>query len=109
MNFERINPLTGAVASTSTAMQVNDMAAIVEKAQNGFSVWSTFGPNARRAILNKAATALESKQQDFVDAMMNEVGATAGWAMFNLGLAASMLREAASLTTQIGGETIPSD
>jgi benzaldehyde dehydrogenase (NAD) len=41
--------------------------------------------------------------------MMNEVGATAGWAMFNLGLAASMMREAAALTTQIGGETIPSD
>ncbi len=40
---------------------------------------------------------------------MTEVGATAGWAMFNLGLAVSMMREAASLTTQIGGETIPSD
>ena len=41
--------------------------------------------------------------------MMSEIGATAGWAMFNLGLAASMVREAAALTTQISGEVIPSD
>lgn len=109
MNFERINPLTGECASISVAMQASDMANIVEQAQGGFESWSQLGPNARRAILSKAAIALESRQSEFVEAMMNEVGATAGWAMFNLGLAASMLREAASLTTQIGGETIPSD
>ena len=109
MNFERKNPLTGAVATSAVAMQASDMAAIAQKAQTGFAAWSLLGPNARRAVLNKAALALEARQADFVDAMMNEVGATAGWAMFNLGLAASMMREAAALTTQIGGETIPSD
>jgi acyl-CoA reductase-like NAD-dependent aldehyde dehydrogenase len=41
--------------------------------------------------------------------MMGEIGATAGWAMFNLMLATSMTREAAALTTQISGEVIPSD
>jgi benzaldehyde dehydrogenase (NAD) len=40
---------------------------------------------------------------------MGEIGATEGWARFNLMLAAGMIREAASLTTQIGGEVIPSD
>lgn len=109
MNFERKNPLTGEVASQSIAMQAHEMAGIAERAQQGFEQWSAYGPNARRAILNKAAAALESRQNDFVEAMMTEVGATAGWAMFNLGLAVSMMREAASLTTQIGGETIPSD
>jgi benzaldehyde dehydrogenase (NAD) len=109
MNFERKNPLTGAVATSAAAMQASDMAAIAETAQSGFAAWSLLGPNARRAVLNKAAVALEARQADFVDAMMNEVGATAGWAMFNLGLAASMMREAAAITTQIGGETIPSD
>jgi len=109
MNFERKNPLTGELASTSKAMQANEMAAIAERAESGFALWSALGPNARRATLYKAAAALEARNEEFVEAMMNEVGATAGWAMFNLGLAASMLREAASLTTQIGGETIPSD
>jgi acyl-CoA reductase-like NAD-dependent aldehyde dehydrogenase len=41
--------------------------------------------------------------------MMGEIGATEGWARFNLMLAASMVREAAALTTQISGEVIPSD
>jgi acyl-CoA reductase-like NAD-dependent aldehyde dehydrogenase len=41
--------------------------------------------------------------------MMGETGATEMWARFNLGLAAGMVREAAALTTQIGGEVIPSD
>ena len=78
-------------------------------AQHGFQVWSKMGPNGRRSVLSKAAEALAAKQDDFVQAMMHETGATAGWAMFNLTLATSMLREAAALTTQIGGEVIPSD
>ncbi len=109
MEFERKNPLTGEVASRSTAMQVADVTTIAETAQSGFAEWSRLGPNARRAVLMAAASALEAKRDDFVDAMMTEIGATQGWAMFNLMLAASMLREAASITTQIGGEVIPSD
>jgi acyl-CoA reductase-like NAD-dependent aldehyde dehydrogenase len=57
----------------------------------------------------KAAAALEARADKFVDAMMGEIGATEGWARFNLMLAASMVREAAAITTQISGEVIPSD
>ncbi len=109
MNFTRLNPLTGEVASEAPAMKGADMAAIAAKAHEGFKVWSGFGPNQRRTLLTKAASALESKKDGFVKAMMEETGATAGWAMFNLMLATSMLKEAASLTTQISGEIIPSD
>lgn len=109
MNFQRVNPLTGDIASTAFAMQASDMPAIGEKAQQGFAKWSVMGPNARRAVLMKAAEALESRQADFVAAMAAEIGATAGWAMFNHGLAVGMVREAAALTTQISGEVIPSD
>ena len=41
--------------------------------------------------------------------MMAETGATGPWVGFNVMLAASMLREAAAMTTQITGEVIPSD
>lgn len=108
-NFERKNPLTGEVASSSVAMQPDEMAAICESAEAGFTVWSQLGPNARRATLMTAAAKLEAKQTEFVEAMMTEIGATQGWSMFNLTLAASMLREAASITTQVSGEVIPSD
>jgi acyl-CoA reductase-like NAD-dependent aldehyde dehydrogenase len=109
MKFERINPITGTVASSAPAMQASEIPAIAEKAATAFPIWAATGPNARRAILMKAATALESKADAFVEAMMAEIGATKGWALFNLGLAASMVREAAALTTQISGEVIPSD
>jgi benzaldehyde dehydrogenase (NAD) len=109
MMFERINPMTGAVASTAKAMKAADMALIAERAAAAFPAWAAMGPNARRAMLMKAAVALESKADAFVDAMISEIGATKGWAMFNLGLGAGVLREAAAMTTQISGETIPSD
>jgi acyl-CoA reductase-like NAD-dependent aldehyde dehydrogenase len=88
---------------------VAEACAIADRAGAAFAAWATQGPNARRALLNKAADALEARQEKFVKAMMEEVGATAGWAMFNLKLASSMTREAAAITTQIGGEVIPSD
>jgi benzaldehyde dehydrogenase (NAD) len=109
MEFERVNPLTQEPASKATAMSPAEARAVADRAANAFPGWSTLGPNARRALLMNAATALEARKDDFVRAMMTEVGATAGWAMFNLMLAAGMIREAAALTTQIGGEVIPSD
>jgi benzaldehyde dehydrogenase (NAD) len=109
MSFTRLNPLTGAIASTAAAMKPADMPAIAAKAGAAQGAWGALGPNARRAVLMKAAAELELRKDDFVAAMMAEIGATAGWAMFNLGLAAGMVREAAALTTQITGEVIPSD
>ncbi|MGR5550877.1 aldehyde dehydrogenase family protein, partial [Vibrio sp. DNB22_12_1] len=38
-----------------------------------------------------------------------ETGASPNWIGFNVMLAANMLREAASMTTQIDGSVIPSD
>lgn len=107
--FTRRNPVTGDVATTARAFTVADADAAVDAAATAFTAWSALGPNARRAALGKAAAALEARADQFVEAMMHEVGATEGWARFNLMLAAGMVREAAALTTQIGGEVIPSD
>jgi acyl-CoA reductase-like NAD-dependent aldehyde dehydrogenase len=109
MNFERLNPMTNQVASSASAMTVPEAVAVATRANEGFNRWRNLGPNARRAVLMQAATALESRKEAFIAAMMAETGSTAGWAMFNLGLATGMVREAAALTTQIGGEVIPSD
>ena len=107
--FDRMNPVTGAVATTAEAFGPAEANAAVEAAAAAFPAWSALGPNARRAALTKAADALAGKADQFVDAMMGEIGATEGWARFNLMLAVGMVREAAALTTQIGGEVIPSD
>lgn len=107
--FVRKNPLTGEVASTAKAMTPPEACAVADAVAAGFAQWSAMGPNARRALLAAAADALSARANDFVAAMRDEVGATEGWARFNVMLAAGMLREAASLTTHIRGEVIPSD
>lgn len=109
MRFERISPITDKAASSAQAMTVAEVGAVAERANAAFLGWAASAPNARRAVLNKAAAALEARKDQFVGAMMDEIGATAAWAMFNLMLASSMTREAAALTTQISGEVIPSD
>ena len=108
-SFTRLNPVTGEVATEAQAFTVDQANKAVEAAAAAFPAWSEMGPNARRAALNKAADALAAKAEDFVEAMKGEIGATEGWARFNLMLAVGMVREAAALTTQIGGEVIPSD
>ncbi len=108
-SFDRVNPITGEVATRAVAGTAEDAAAAAAAAAAAFPAWSALGPNARRAKLMVAASALESRADAFVQAMMHEIGATEGWARFNLMLAAGIIREAAAMTTQIGGEVIPSD
>ncbi|MDG5489687.1 aldehyde dehydrogenase [Sphingomonas sp. BGYR3] len=107
--FDRINPVTGRVATTAAAASPEEAAEACDAAAAALPAWSALGPNARRAKLMAAAAAMDARAADFVDAMMTEIGATEGWARFNLMLAVGMVREAAALTTQISGEVIPSD
>jgi len=107
--FLRHNPLTGAIATAASAAGISDALQAVAAAQAAFSGWSALGPNARRALLMKAADALQAKSAELTQAMQDEIGATAAWAGFNIHLAAGMIREAAAMTTQISGEVIPSD
>ncbi len=107
--FERRNPLDGSVATRAPAASPADAVLAVEAAAEAFKSWSQTGPGARRALLLKAADALEAKTPQFIEAVSAETGATGMWAGFNVMLAAGMIREAASLTTQVAGEVIPSD
>jgi benzaldehyde dehydrogenase (NAD) len=107
--FERRNPLDGTVATRAPAASIDDAVMAVEAAAEAFKTWSETGPSERRTLLLKAAEKLEAKTPEFIQAVSAETGAPAMWAGFNVFLAAGMLREAASLTTQISGEIIPSD
>lgn len=107
--FERRDPFTGEVASVAPASGLDDVRAAVAAASAAFPAWSKLGPGARRALLMKAADAMDARAPDFISLLTAETGGTAPWAGFNVMLAASMLREAAAMTTQISGEIIPSD
>ena len=107
--FERRNPATGAVATRAAAATLDDVDAAVAAAHDAFPAWSAMAPGARRTLLLAAADALEALRPRIVDAAVREAGGAPVWYQFNVTLAANMLREAASMTTQIAGEVIPSD
>ncbi|MCZ4287614.1 aldehyde dehydrogenase [Hoeflea alexandrii] len=107
--FERKNPVTGETVTVAAAASVEDATRAVDAAAAAFPAWSETGPAARRKMLLDAATSLNNRADDIVQAMKDEIGATEAWARFNVMLASNMLIEAASLTTQIKGEIIPSN
>ncbi|WP_122550864.1 aldehyde dehydrogenase [Pseudomonas viridiflava] len=106
--FDRRNPVTGEVVSRVAAATLEDADAAVAAAQAAFPAWSAMAPGERRARLMQAAEQLQARSAEFV-AAASETGAMANWYGFNVHLAANMLREAASMTTQINGEIIPSN
>ena len=107
--FERRHPVGGTVVSRGAAGGVEDALAAVESASVAFKSWRRSAPSERRRVLLKAADVLDAKTPQFIEIMGAEVGASALWAGFNVYLAANLFREAASLATQIQGETIPTD
>lgn len=107
--FDRFDPLTGEIATRATAATMADAMAAAQAAEAALPAWAAQGPGARRAALTCAADAMVARRQDFIAAMQAETGSTAAWAGFNHMLGVSMVREAAAMTTQIGGEVIPSD
>ncbi|MDO4237198.1 aldehyde dehydrogenase family protein, partial [Pseudomonas sp.] len=106
--FERRNPVTGEVVSRVAAATLEDADAAVAAAHAAFPAWAALAPSERRTRLLNAAEQLQARSSEFI-AAAGETGAMANWYGFNVRLAANMLREAASMTTQITGEVIPSD
>ncbi|WP_062012943.1 aldehyde dehydrogenase [Aureimonas sp. AU4] len=107
--FERVDPVTGVVATRAPSARKADVDRAVEAAAAAFPAWSRTGPTERRTILNRAADILEAKTARFIEVARAETGATGPWIGFNVMLGARILREAAAMTTQIKGEVVPSD
>lgn len=108
-SFERIDPIKGSPASKAAAAKTADVTMAVESAAKAFPEWAQMGPSRRRELLLKSAEKVMARQKDFIDYMIAETGATGAWAGFNVAFAAGILREAASMTSQITGDVIPSD
>ncbi len=107
--FDRKDPVTGEVATRAAAAGIEEARAAVESAAAAFPAWSALGPGARRSKLLAAASKLEEKAAQFAEVMVAETGCTPQWGHFNVAFAASLLREAASMTTQVTGDVIPTE
>jgi salicylaldehyde dehydrogenase len=107
--FERRHPVTQELITQAAAAGIVDADVAAVSAHAAFKSWKRSAPSERRRLLLKVADILESKTPQFIEVMAAEVGASALWAGFNVHLAANVFREAASMATQIQGETIPTD
>ena len=75
-SFDRADPVTGEVVTRAAAATVEQANAAADAA---------------------VADALAARSDAFIDAMMGEIGATEGWARFNLARAIGIVREAAAI------------
>ncbi|MEM6342004.1 MAG: aldehyde dehydrogenase family protein, partial [Pseudomonadota bacterium] len=107
--FERRSPITSEVVTVAAFAKSADVDRAVVSAQAAFAGWSQKGPSEKRAVLNRCADALEARVEAFVKIGVAETGSTPFWYRNNVKIAASMLREAAAMTTQIKGEIIPAN
>ncbi|PWY95995.1 aldehyde dehydrogenase [Aspergillus sclerotioniger CBS 115572] len=109
-NREILHPSGDRVESTPSSFQgaTNDLAIqAVESCASAFSNWSTTSPAERRALLNKAADILESRSEEFIGCMQEEVHAPRVFAEFNVRTGVDFLREYAALTTDALAGSIP--
>ncbi|HEY1597900.1 MAG TPA: aldehyde dehydrogenase [Thermoleophilaceae bacterium] len=107
--FEKTFPFTGEPVGVAAAAKREDAKAAVEAAHAAFGDWSHSAPAMRREILLKAADILQSRAEDIARTVTEETGGTFGWGMFNVQLAAGMLREAGAQAYGLVGDVIPSD
>jgi len=107
--FEKANPYTGATVTKAAAATTADANRAVGAAAAAFPEWSALPPAERRRLLIAAADLLDERAEQIAATTVEECGATFGWGMFNCGLAAGMLREAAAQAYLPGGDLIPSD
>jgi len=102
-------PFTGEQVGVAAAAGREDARAAVDAARAAFDEWSRSAPAARREILSRAADLMMERQQEIAAIVTEETGGVFGWGMFNVQLAAGMLREAAAQAYGLVGEVIPSD
>ena len=106
---EDLNPYTGEVYAVVAAAGAADVTRAVDAAAQAFPAWSATAPSARRRIFLRAADIMEARAVEGTALMAEEVGAVAGWAGFNVGLAAGILRDAAASIGQPLGEVLATE
>ena len=107
--FEVLNPLDDSLYAVAAKGTGADMRRAVAAARNAFPAYADTTPTQRERWLLRMAEIMETRLDDLVDCLIDEIGSPRQKAMFEFTKALTMLRAAAGLCRNVRGETIPSD
>jgi len=105
-SFPVYSPATGALQHHFSSASIEDADAALKSAQAAFLPWKNLPPAKKRDIFLKTAEIMDSRREELTNYMVDETGASAPWAAFNLNLASEILRDVAGRISSVSG-TIP--
>lgn len=108
-SFAVNNPASGEICVRVADASLDDVKKAISAAADARESWRDLSHTRRAGFLLKAADIMEQRQQDFVDALVEEGGSWIGKAMFEAGYSVEALRAAAAMVFQMNGEVLPSE
>ncbi len=107
--FDDRDPFTGELVANVSAGTAADARRAIETAAAAFPAWAGVLPAERQRIFLKAADILERRNDEIVELLARETGASFGIGMFQMHFVPGLLRQAAALAYSPIGTVIPSD
>ena len=104
--FDVVNPTTDKLACKGSSASKKNAIEAVEAAQAAFTAWSKSKPSFRRGIFLKAADILASREDEYMEYIMTQTGASEYTARLNVISSVEQLQDIASRIMNING-TIP--
>ncbi len=108
-SFEVFNPASREVCVRVADASLDDVKNAISAAADASESWRDLSHTRRAGFLLKAADIMEQRQQDFVDALVEEGGSWIGKAMFETAYSVEALRSAAAMVFYMNGEVLPSE
>ena len=107
--FDSLSPDDDSVFCQAAHGTANDMKSAVAAAKSAFETYGRTLAKDRERWLQKAAEIMETRQDRFVDALIDEIGSPVKKAEFEFHKALGMLRAAAGMCRHVTGKTLPGD
>ncbi|MGH2375736.1 MAG: aldehyde dehydrogenase family protein, partial [bacterium] len=107
--FPDTNPATGEVFARIAAGDAASARRAVEAAGRAKGEWGEVSPAERAGVVLKAAQIWERRRDALAELLTTETGAVHKKALFEIPYCAELIRQAAALPYQAGGEVAPSN
>jgi acyl-CoA reductase-like NAD-dependent aldehyde dehydrogenase len=108
-SFDVINPTSGERCARVADANREQTKLVIDAAAQAKRSWAELSPSKRAGFLLSAADIMEQRQQDFVDALIEEGGSWIGKAMFETAYSVEALRSAAAMVDHMNDEVLPSE